>query len=70
MLLPWESKHSRKYSKKTDLENRMKVIETTLDQQMAMLEKMTEMMRVMGGMQGTEQQVNTNGKRPRMKSEE
>ena len=70
LLLPWESKHSRKYSKKTDLENRMKVIETTLDQQMAMLEKMAEMMRVMGGMQGTEQQVNTNGKRPRMKSEE
>ena len=74
MLLPWESKHSRKsnskHSKKTDLEDRMKALETTLDQQMAMLEKMTEMMRVMGSVQGTEQEVNTNGKRPRMKSEE
>lgn len=73
LLLPWQSKHSRKnskHSKKTDLENRMKVIETTLHQQMVMLEKMTEMMRVMGGVQGTEQEVNTNGKRPRMKSEE
>lgn len=73
LLLPWESKHSRKssnYSNKTDLENRMKIIETTLDQQMAMLEKMTKMMKVMGGPQTTEQELNTNGKRARMRSEE
>ena len=74
LLLPWESKHMRKsnskHGKKTDLENRMKVLETALDQQMVMLEKMTEMMRVMGCVQGIEQEVNTNGKRPRMKSEE
>lgn len=74
MLLPWGSKHSRKnnnkHGKKTDLEDRIKVLETTLDQQMAMLEKMTEMMRVMGGVQGSDQDVNTNGKRPRMKSDE
>lgn len=73
MLLPWESKQSRKVnkqSKKTELEDRIKVLETALDQQMGMLQKMTEMMMV--GMQGNgnDQYDNTNRKRPRMKTEE
>jgi hypothetical protein len=74
MLLPWESKHSRKsnskHYKKTHLENRIKALELALDQQMEMLEKMKQLMINDIGAQEKEQEVNINGKRPRIKSEE
>ena len=74
LLLPWASKQSRKGNKsyngnKTNLEDRVKVLETALDQQAEMLEKMTNMMKLVG-VQGEDNEVNTNGKRPRTNSEE
>jgi hypothetical protein len=71
-LLPWESKHSRKsnskHYKKTHLENRIKAVELALDQQKEMLEKMKQLM--INDIGAQEKEVNINGKRPRIKSEE
>lgn len=75
MILPWENKKMHKTTseqhnkKKTELEDRIKVLESALDQQLEMLQKMTDMMSKMG-LQGNDQPVNTNGKRVRVKTEE